>query len=232
VPGEKNRRSGFTLVELIVVIVILGILAAIAIPALTGYISKAEDEQYKMEARDINIAMHAVLDEAWANGDFNGDSSIGYTPAYYFWGNSTATADHVGLKAFSVSNLSSVSYDGNAYALYGKVLELLGEQLVTYDQRDQVFEYIGIAAKDSGANAATADGFAIFLYTSGYESDALCILVTYKLRLTNPDAVHYGDQLPYDEDFRGLLYDGAYDDASIAYDANAGYEIYRNFFLI
>ena len=62
----KNKK-GFTLVELIVVMVILAILAALLIPALTGYIDKANKEKVVAETRMVAMAVQTECSEAYGN---------------------------------------------------------------------------------------------------------------------------------------------------------------------
>ena len=65
---KTNKDKGFTLVELIVVLVILAILAAILVPALLGYIDRAREKQYVLNAKSALTATQAELSSLYGEG--------------------------------------------------------------------------------------------------------------------------------------------------------------------
>ncbi|WP_263992889.1 type II secretion system protein [Acetobacterium wieringae] len=62
------REQGFTLVEIIVVLVILAILAAFTIPTMLGFVEDAKGKAYIAEAREVYVAAQAVATEMVGSG--------------------------------------------------------------------------------------------------------------------------------------------------------------------
>jgi prepilin-type N-terminal cleavage/methylation domain-containing protein len=63
---RQNSKKGFTLVELIVVLVILAVMAAMLVPALTGYIDEARREKDYQAAATVLTAAQSIQAKVYA----------------------------------------------------------------------------------------------------------------------------------------------------------------------
>ena len=93
------KQKGFTLIELMVVIVILGILAGIAIPKMFGLSDKAKVQEAPTVLKTYETMQGAYLAEQSTTGNFD---SIGFTvpsSTYFNYTSDFATSTGAGASA-------------------------------------------------------------------------------------------------------------------------------------
>lgn len=74
---KKKNRKGFSLVELIVVLVIMAILAAALIPSLVGYIKKTKEQNVNSECQSAVQAAQTIESGAFASANSTYEFSVG-----------------------------------------------------------------------------------------------------------------------------------------------------------
>jgi type IV pilus assembly protein PilA len=70
----KTKQSGITLIELMIVVAIIGILAAVAIPSYNDYITKSKVTEPVLLMNGIKKAILADILEPWPAADDTGES--------------------------------------------------------------------------------------------------------------------------------------------------------------
>lgn len=100
--AEENKK-GFTLVEIVVVLVIIAILATLMLGALNGYIDKAKEKTVIANCRTVVLASETVISEKYAAGTL-GSSGGSFT---------TGDTDIAELTKLPSNAQYTVSYDGS-----------------------------------------------------------------------------------------------------------------------
>ena len=110
----KKFKNGFTLIEIMIVVAILGILAAIAIPIYNGYITAAKRSEAKTNLQQLRLLLEQYYSE---NGKYCPDASCnGQTYEYKEDDNGNVTTDDItaflpGFKPKSAASAKAVLYN-------------------------------------------------------------------------------------------------------------------------
>jgi len=131
-----RNRKGFTLIELMIVVAIIGILAAIAIPNFLRFQAKSKQSEAKELLSTVYTAETAYFAEQNTYGTL---SNAGFTPSalpkYY---TNIGDANHFAYTPTAFSGSGSANIDGDATPDIWTVTELSREPIVLPGSNDVI----------------------------------------------------------------------------------------------
>lgn len=116
---QKSNQKGFTLIELMIVVAIIGILAAVALPQYQSYVQKSK---FAETISAVNNVKSAFQQYALVEGDLNGAwgvtgaSAIGITQASVQAGENVTSVVLSGVTT-TAAVITGTSGDTNTYIL-------------------------------------------------------------------------------------------------------------------
>ncbi len=137
----KSIQKGFTLIELMIVVAIIGILAAIAIPAYQDYTIRAQVTEGLNLASDVKAA---VAESYAQSGTFTGinNAALGIEASY-------KTGKYV-TQVVVTNGVIAITYGGQANQ---KILNAILDLRPAASQNDDVVWFCGKSTPDAGVSA-------------------------------------------------------------------------------
>ena len=148
----KQKQSGFTIVELLIVIVVIGILAAITIVAYNGVQQRARDAQRKQDVATITKALELYYTD---NGRY--PNSSGSTSINNSW-STTADSSWTNLANQLASYVNTLPRD--------PISKQMGAGAFPWND-PQGYDYSYYSAPGYCVNATTAQAFLLVLTYEG-----------------------------------------------------------------
>ena len=109
---KNTKKKGFTIVELVIVIAVIGILSAILIPTFSGLVQKAQDAALQENLRNAYVEYTSVA----ATGDYKGQDEVYFVVDGVVYEYDSATGEYDKVEGATVSEgADAVTHEGYTY---------------------------------------------------------------------------------------------------------------------